>query len=146
MRRREQNYVSTDWSGGMKRGMEGATEPQPQTNQPVVLANMELAALDPRRKWAPFREGIEISPLYTVPGGMAAGFLRFSPGAELPRHYHTAHEHIFVLIGSQQDDLGVHRAGSMLLHPPGTSHAVSSPEGCIVLAIWGAPVSFEPLS
>jgi hypothetical protein len=31
-------------------------------------------------------------------------------------------------------------AGSMLISEPGTAHAVSSEEGCVVLAIWERPV------
>lgn len=100
-------------------------------------------ALDVAREWEPFQPGVEISRLYSVPDGMASAFLRFAPGARLPRHCHVGYEHIFILQGSQQDENGTHRAGAMLLHPPKTCHTVSSPEGCLVLAIWGKPVSFE---
>ena len=127
----------------MESGLEVKTEPASNTaGGGIVFDNLVRDAIDPGRNWQPFREGVEISELYAVDNGMASAFLRFSPGARLPRHCHAGHEHIFVLRGSQQDENGVHRAGAMLLHPPGTCHNVSSPEGCIVLAIWGKPVTF----
>jgi anti-sigma factor ChrR (cupin superfamily) len=95
-------------------------------------------------KWEPLREGIEISRLYIAsPGGASMGFVRFAPGAVLPRHHHAGYEHILVLRGSQEDDRGLHQAGTMLIHPPGTSHQVVSREGCVVLAYWEKPVRFD---
>jgi len=47
------------------------------------------------------------------------------------------------------DGVTVLQAGSaiwggpaVVINPPGTRHSVSSDEGCIVLAIWQAPVRF----
>ncbi len=68
--------------------------------------------------------------------------LRFQPGAKVPRHAHTGYEHIIVLSGSQRDDRGEYEAGAILISPPGTDHAIVSDEGCIVLALYNAPVSF----
>ena len=128
----------------MASGLVDKPEVVPSGEQDVtVFQNLLQGAIDPSRQWEPFRPGVEISLLYSVPGGLASGFLRFAPGAKLPRHCHAAHEHIFVLQGSQQDENGIHRAGTMLLHSPDTCHTVSSPEGCLVLAIWGKPVIFQ---
>jgi anti-sigma factor ChrR (cupin superfamily) len=69
--------------------------------------------------------------------------LRFQPGAKVPRHLHAGFEHIIVLSGSQTDDGGTIKAGDMLISPPGTDHTIVSEEGCIVLAIYIAPVTFE---
>jgi anti-sigma factor ChrR (cupin superfamily) len=91
--------------------------------------------------WQPFREGVEIARLY---GGEAdassAALLRYAPRARVPMHVHRGHEHIVVLSGSQSDDRGLYRAGTLLVSRPGTSHRISSDEGCIVLAIWERPV------
>jgi anti-sigma factor ChrR (cupin superfamily) len=90
--------------------------------------------------WEPFREGIEIRWIYKIPNGCAAALLRYAPGASLGRHLHVGFEHILVLRGSQIDDNGEHAPGTLLIHPPGTTHAISSPQGCIVLAVWEKPV------
>lgn len=94
--------------------------------------------------WRPFRPGVEIWPLYETDGGSSAALLRYAPGASVPRHRHTGHEHILVLSGAQEDEHGRYPAGTLLVNPPGTTHAVASPEGCVVLAIWERPVRFEP--
>ena len=112
--------------------------------RPMVLADVRASAGDPARRWEPFREGIEISRLYTNPGGPSAAFLRYAPGASLERHEHTGYEHIFVLSGAQRDESGEHSAGAVVIHPPGTSHAVESREGCVVLALWEKPAVFGP--
>ncbi len=109
----------------------------------IAFKSLVQAATDSAREWKPFLEGVEISRLYTVEGGMASAFLHFAAGAKLVRHCHEGYEHIFVLRGSQRDENGIHPAGSMLMHPPGTCHTVSSPEGCFVFAIWEKPVIFQ---
>ncbi len=53
---------------------------------------------------------------------------------------HASYEHIFILKGSQLDRSGEHTAGTVIINPPGSSHAVTSPNGCIVLIIWDEPV------
>jgi anti-sigma factor ChrR (cupin superfamily) len=90
--------------------------------------------------WETFREGIDIRWIYKIPEGCAAALLRYAPGASLGRHLHVGFEHIFVLRGSQTDDNGEHAAGTLVIHPPGTNHAIASPNGCIVLAVWEKPV------
>jgi anti-sigma factor ChrR (cupin superfamily) len=110
----------------------------------IRLANLlDADALKEQLTWKPFREGIEISPIYDSGHGASAAFLRYAPGASVPRHEHTGWEHILVLQGSQDDDDGHCAAGSLLIHGPGTSHAVRSEEGCIVLAVWEQPVRFD---
>ncbi|MEQ8320359.1 MAG: cupin domain-containing protein [Rhodospirillales bacterium] len=94
--------------------------------------------------WEPFREGLEISWLYQAPDfdGPSAAFLKYAPGAHVPTHEHPGFEHILVLEGSQRDQNGLHEAGAVVINPPKTQHAVTSDDGCIVLAIWQMPVRF----
>ena len=102
-------------------------------------------AKNPALPWQPFREGVDIYPLLPRPDGgpPSAALLRYHPGAEVPRHQHPGREHIFVLAGAQEDDRGRYPAGSLLVSQPGSGHAVRSPDGCVVLAIWEQPVKFE---
>jgi anti-sigma factor ChrR (cupin superfamily) len=94
--------------------------------------------------WQPFSPGVEIARLYgTGEHGPAAALLRYAPGAAVPRHAHVDYEHILVLAGSQRDERGLYEAGTLLVHGAGTSHAVASDHGCVVLAIWNAPVLFD---
>ncbi len=95
--------------------------------------------------WQPFRTGIEIHPLYGEIGvGRAAALLRYAPGASLPSHRHSGFEQIFVLDGSQVDERGRYGKGMVIVNPPGSHHAVTSPDGCIVFVTWDLPVEFDP--
>lgn len=114
--------------------------------RPIVIDDFRnLAACVDAISWKPFRDGVELHQIYGTMGqpGPSACLLRFQPGAKVPRHSHTGYEHIFVLSGSQADDRGIYRAGSVLISPPGTDHAITSDEGCIVLAVYQSPVAFE---
>src|SRR5687767_12232459 len=104
----------------------------------------EIVAHPERLTWEPLRPGVEIHSIYDEgPEGPAAAFLRYTPGASVPRHRHPGFEHIFVLAGAQHDERGRYAAGAMVVNPPGSAHSVWSPDGCIVLALWERPVQFE---
>lgn len=60
-----------------------------------------------------------------------------------PEHQHIGFEHILVLRGAQEDERGVHALGELTVNPPGTSHSVSSPEGCVVYAVWEKPPALK---
>ena len=45
-----------------------------------------------------------------------------------------------MLEGSQSDDNGDYPAGTVVLNPAGTEHAVWTAEGCVVLIQWNLPV------
>lgn len=94
--------------------------------------------------FAPFRPGIDMRVLYGTPGqgGAAAAFLRYQPGAKIPAHEHPGYELIHVLSGSQTDERGTHRAGTFVVNPPGSRHAVESAEGCLVMVVWERPIQF----
>jgi anti-sigma factor ChrR (cupin superfamily) len=90
-----------------------------------------------------FRPGVDIRVLYGTPGrGAAAAFLRYEPGARVPAHEHLGYELVHVLSGSQSDERGTHRAGTLIVNPPGSRHAVESAEGCLVLVVWERPIEF----
>jgi|MEHZ01.5.fsa_nt_MEHZ011497506.1_4 anti-sigma factor ChrR (cupin superfamily) len=97
------------------------------------------------RDWEDFRPGVLASWVYeNGDEDPASAFLKYAPGAAIPWHWHPAYEHILVLEGRQSDENGTYHAGSVLISPPGTGHTVRSDEGCVVLAIWGKPVQFDP--
>ena len=109
----------------------------------IILGNLLAAASDGTLVWERLREGIDIARLCTsAPPGSTTALLRYKPGARLERHEHTGFEHLYILAGSQTDDAGEHHAGALLIHRPGTNHAVTSKNGCLVLAIWERPVRF----
>lgn len=85
-----------------------------------------------------FREGVEICRLVT--GEPELALLRYAPGASVPRHLHVGLETILVLEGSQSDEYGHYPKGSLIANPEGTTHSVSSEEGCVVLIQWTKPV------
>ena len=102
---------------------------------------MRLAQKPDSFAWEPFRDGVEIHRLYgDGETGPWAALLRYAPGGRIPLHEHLGYEHIFILAGSQRDEAGELRAGTLAIHPPGTQHEVSSDDGCIALAIYECPV------
>lgn len=110
----------------------------------LVFADLLQRADDPDLAWEPLRPGVEFHALHGRPGqGPAAALLRYAAGAGVPAHRHSDYEHILVLRGSQSDDHGRHRAGTLLVSPPGSHHQIVSQEGCLVLAIWASPIEFE---
>jgi len=110
---------------------------------PIVLKGIftDIDTLEKTFDWKPFRPGVEIARIYNSPeNGPSAAFLKYQPGASVPLHMHGGYEHIFILKGTQLDRSGEHGAGTMIINPPGSSHNVTSPNGCIVLIIWDKPV------
>jgi anti-sigma factor ChrR (cupin superfamily) len=94
--------------------------------------------------WQPFRPGIDLVRVYgDGQAGPSAALLRYAPGTHLAPHTHVDYEHIVVLSGSQSDEQGTCEAGSVLIHSADTGHRVRSEQGCVVLAIWNAPVRFD---
>jgi hypothetical protein len=99
-------------------------------------------------QFGPFRAGIDILPLYGLdsrgdtphPERPSAAILRYEPGASVPAHRHPGYEHIFVLEGAQSDQHGHYPRGTCLINAPGSGHTVTSPSGCLVLALWNHSV------
>ena len=111
-------------------------------DQPYRLDNLfAVASVQDQLPWQPFRPGIEIYPLTHNPAtGFQVALLRYQPGATVPHHEHPGYEHILVLSGAQQDDRGQYPEGTLAINTPGSTHQVTSPEGCIVLIFWEKPV------
>lgn len=93
--------------------------------------------------WEAFEDGVEIYRLYgDGVTGPTAALLRFQKAGEVPWHEHAGYEHIIVLAGSQRDQKGAAKAGTLIINAPGTRHSVVGEAGCIVLAIYERPVQF----
>ncbi len=65
-------------------------------------------------------------------GTRATSLVRFAAGARFPTHIHQNGEEFFVLEGTFCDERGCYPAGSYVLNPPGSRHAPSAPEGCLI--------------
>lgn len=95
------------------------------------------------REWEVLQPGVRVSYFYQdKDSGMSAALLHYAPNARVPRHEHLGFEHILILHGSQQDEHGVYKKGSLLIHHKGTQHDVYSADGCLAYAVWQKPVSF----
>ena len=111
-------------------------------NHRTVLG-LDPGALSQLPGYEPLRRGVDILYLYKdTESGASSALLRYQPGARVPEHRHEGYEHVFVLSGEQRDERGSYPAGTFVINPPGTSHEISSPEGCLVLIIWQRPVAF----
>jgi anti-sigma factor ChrR (cupin superfamily) len=121
----------------------------PDRGPPLVVKDLiSIASHADEIAWAPFKDGVQIYRLYGDDSqGPAAAILRYEQGASVPLHTHQGYEHILILAGSQTDGTEVFESGSLLISAPGSSHRIASESGCIVLAIWQAPVEFsKPLN
>ena len=65
----------------------------------------------------------------------AAMFIRFSPGASLPRHAHEGDELVYVLEGCVADEYAAITAGCVGYRPDGCTHTVRSPTGATAFAV-----------
>ena len=113
-----------------------------EDNQTLVLHDIFSLAVQAQLAWQPFREGVEIYPIYKNKLGCSAALLRYAPGAAVPAHEHVGYEHILVLSGEQRDEQHQYLKDTLVISPPGTCHSIQSRTGCVVLAIWEKPVSF----
>ena len=68
--------------------------------------------------------------------------LKYAPGASAPLHLHPAPESVLMLDGSQTDERGTYRAGDFVVNLPGSTHSLTSPNGCVALLHWSKPVEF----
>jgi quercetin dioxygenase-like cupin family protein len=70
--------------------------------------------------------GVWRKPLDRAGGesGRATSIVCYDPGARFPPHAHPEGEEIFVLDGVFGDEQGDYPAGTFLLNPPGSCHAL----------------------
>jgi len=95
-------------------------------------------------EWVEGYPGVEIKTLYEDPAQhLHVSLMRYRPGAFVPRHRHTAVEHIFVLEGVVEDEDGACEAGNYALRLPGCVHSPGSRQGALSLAIAYGPT--EPV-
>lgn len=93
--------------------------------------------------WTPLREdgtdttGLSVKVLrFDEASGRPPTFLlRFEPGASYPHHSHPAGEEAYVLEGEVAFGERHLRAGDYLYTPPGGTHGVHSPTGCVILFV-----------
>ncbi len=108
------------------------------------VLHLDPQSLARRPGYQPLRPGVSILYLYQdLTSGASSALLKYEPGAEVPPHRHAGYEHVLVLAGEQIDERGRYSAGMFVINPPGSSHRVWSPEGCLVLIVWQLPVEFE---
>ncbi len=112
---------------------------------PIIVSSLleHVASLPDDVNWEPFRPGVTAHWLYREDnGGSSAVLLQYEPGARVARHEHVGYEHLLILEGDQYDEDGSYPEGSLLIHPPGTSHSPGSVGGCLALLIYEKAVLF----
>jgi anti-sigma factor ChrR (cupin superfamily) len=133
----------------LQRKTSDAVEPEPAPRfDRLELKNLfQIAENADTIPWQPFRDGVDIYRLYgDGASGPTAALIRFRVEGTVPMHEHQGYEHILVLSGSQRDQNSTATAGTLMINSPGTRHSIVSEAGCIVLAIYEKPVSFEAVS
>jgi quercetin dioxygenase-like cupin family protein len=63
---------------------------------------------------------------------IATSLLRYAAGSDFPLHEHGRGEEFLVLDGVFMDEHRAYPAGTYVRNPPGTAHAPSSPDGCLI--------------
>jgi len=114
-------------------------------NALIIDGLFDPTTLIESRAWQILAEGVYVSEIYDMGNaGPRSAFLRYMPDASVSNHLHTGLEHILILHGSQTDGSRIYRAGTLVIHPPGTQHHLVSQEGCLALGVWEKPVAFTP--
>ena len=91
----------------------------------LALDELRALALSPKLVWRHFVTGVQIHRLWGAPHTRSGALLRYAPGSKVPRHRHEEYP-----------------AGTHVINQPGSSHSVSSPEGCVVFVVWERPNTF----
>lgn len=63
----------------------------------------------------------------------ATSIVRYAPGSSFSEHVHGGGEEYLVLAGTFADGEGSYPTGTYVRNPPGSRHAPSSREGCVLL-------------
>lgn len=75
--------------------------------------------------------GVDVMALHSH-GSERVSLERWAPGTRIDRHLHPGGEEIFVVEGSFEDEDGTYAKATWVRNPPGSAHAPSSREGCVV--------------
>ena len=97
-------------------------------HQRVVIDSQAVA-------WQPSPlPGVERRPLerLAAESGRTTSIVRYAAGSSFKAHLHPLGEEILVLDGVFADEHGQYPAGTWLKNPPGSQHAPSSPDGCLL--------------
>jgi anti-sigma factor ChrR (cupin superfamily) len=87
-------------------------------------------------EWTELVPGVTAKRVWADPATKrTAMFIRFSPGAALPRHAHEGDELVYVLEGCVADDHAAVTAGNVGYRPDGCTHTVRSPTGATAFAV-----------
>src|SRR6185312_9249731 len=106
------------------------SEPSPRAFPFELNDIFDFAARQDHIQWEPYKKGVDIFRLYGDGiTGPTAALVRYGEHGEVPMHEHKGYEHILVLTGSQRDETGIFKAGTLVINPPGTRHKVHSDAG-----------------
>ena len=100
-----------------------------------------------RLPWVPSPEpGVERRMLERSGGevALASTIVRYAPGRSFPAHVHQLGEEFFVLKGTFSDEHGDYPTGTYVRNPPGSSHAPSCREGCVIFVKLRQMLADEP--
>ena len=121
-----------------------------QFSQHQALGPLESRVSDPKdMPWQAIRyPGVSVKTLMMdKASGLVTVLLKMEPGARLPDHEHALVEQTYVLEGSLVDTEGTEVGlevgpGQFVYRPSGSRHAVVSPNGALMIAIFQAPNKF----
>ena len=103
-----------------------------------------LLHTDPRQRaqvhvkdglWLPSpMPGVSRLPLHRsgAESAQATTLVRYAPGSHFSPHMHEGGEEFIVLEGTFRDEHGAYPAGTYVRNPPGSRHAPSAPQGCLL--------------
>ena len=92
------------------------------------------------KPWVEAYPGVKIRTIFEDSvQHLHVSLMHYAPGAFVPRHRHSAVEHIYVLEGAVEDEDGVCTAGNYALRLAGCVHSPGSREGALALAIAYGP-------
>ncbi|SDS22346.1 ChrR Cupin-like domain-containing protein [Halopseudomonas litoralis] len=85
-------------------------------------------------------DGIKMYPLTTTPDGWQSYWMKLNPGVRSIMHRHSAVEMIAVMRGSLEDcDGATFNTSEVVVYPEGSTHLLSTHEGCILLVVESKP-------
>jgi hypothetical protein len=108
-------------------------KPQPRDMRADMVIADAMATGDPRL-WVPLAEGVAVRPLqFNVSVGQYTHVMRVTRAGMIARHRHAGGVHAWVFKGRWHylEHDWVAEEGSYIWEPPGETHTLVVPEGCI---------------